>query len=58
MTSSQHTQQRSALTVTLASRYDSAVYECEADNGIGRDKKNMTLVVYCEYKGLKRTFIA
>ena len=59
MVSSQHTQQKSELTVTLTSRHDSALYECEADNGIGKVKKNMTLVVYCEYKGFfqKRIFV-
>ena len=50
---SQYTRKRSELKVTSVSTSDFGLYECEAFNGIGRVKRNVTLVVHCECSRLE-----
>ena len=37
------------LTITNASREDTGVYRCSANNSIGSDNRNVSITVQCEF---------
>ena len=44
------------LTITNASREDTGVYTCSANNSIGSDSSNVTITVQCKFVLLKIAF--
>ena len=38
------------LTITNASREDTGVYTCSANNSIGSDERNVTIIIQCKFE--------